>query len=327
MAADVADWTTPVNIVGGSVAISGTATVQITGTPTVQFAAGQSVSISGVPTVQFAAGQSVQITSGTVNIQNAPGTKVVTNQPPDKLATYAVPATTGGTVNIVPPAGCHALGFLTPNNAAVVTLNRITGHTSGDLYWTAPGSPATALSGTMVVVPIAFATAVDASLDVNFANSSGAGVNVDIVALYDIETLATTASAPLVARVMLADAVNTAITLGIHPATTSLPVVPAAAPNLQRTGVAVAAGATVSLVAAAAKIRLLSVAGNQTASGCAIQDTNGTVLWDMPGQSPFVLDNPLPPGGYYIAANAGVNAHNYGGASSTLFITILWDTN
>ena len=70
---------------GQVVSISGTPTVNvgntpsvlISGTPTVQFAAGQVVSISGTPTVQFAAGQVVSISgTPTVNVGNTPSVSI-----------------------------------------------------------------------------------------------------------------------------------------------------------------------------------------------------------------------------------------------------------
>ena len=90
MATDLADYSQAVNVVGGSVAITGTATVVISGTVP--------VSIAGTPTVLISGTVPVTITSGTVTINNA--NIAVINAAGTKTYDIAVPV--GATLGITP---------------------------------------------------------------------------------------------------------------------------------------------------------------------------------------------------------------------------------
>lgn len=95
MATDVADWTQAVNVTGGSVAITGTATVSIVGTPTVQFAAGQTVGITGTVTVTISSG-TVTISSGTVSINGVPTINITQASGLAMFGPNLMPGGTGG---------------------------------------------------------------------------------------------------------------------------------------------------------------------------------------------------------------------------------------
>lgn len=143
MASDVADWTTAVNVTGGSVSISGTATVQITGTPT--------VAISGTPTVNIGTAPTITVTgsvsisgSPTVNIGNTPSvvissgsvTAVISGTPNINIQSQSVTLQTSqpqqdigntinGTTSFGPPGFLtfHALGLQILNTTAAMTLS------------------------------------------------------------------------------------------------------------------------------------------------------------------------------------------------------------
>jgi hypothetical protein len=69
MAADIQDFTQAVNIIGGSVSITGIATVSISGTP--------SVSITGTANVAVVGTANVAITSGSVSITGTPSINIL----------------------------------------------------------------------------------------------------------------------------------------------------------------------------------------------------------------------------------------------------------
>lgn len=133
-------------LVNGNVAITGTAQVSISGTPTVQFAAGQSVAITGTPTIQFAAGQQVTISNASIAVANVTGGSLAVNGPSTSLGT--VGGTWQGTTHTYTgiftiPAGAHTLLLTTdggstriPNGAALGNISsiRVTGVTSLATY-------------------------------------------------------------------------------------------------------------------------------------------------------------------------------------------------
>src|SRR5260370_39205905 len=103
MPPDVADWTQAVNVVAGTVAISGVASVSIIGTPSVSISGTPNVNISGTPnvniqsssvtlTVSISGTPSVTIASGSVTIANAhiavinaANNKITPARPPGRL--------------------------------------------------------------------------------------------------------------------------------------------------------------------------------------------------------------------------------------------------
>jgi hypothetical protein len=103
VAVDYPDYTQAVNVVAGSVAISGVASVSILGTPSVSISGTPSVSISGTPnvniqsssvtlTVLISGTPSVTIASGSVTIANAniavinaANTKITSARPPVRI--------------------------------------------------------------------------------------------------------------------------------------------------------------------------------------------------------------------------------------------------
>lgn len=94
MATDVADWTTAVNVTGGTVTISGIATVTISGTPSVNVANTPSVSISGTPIVNIGNTPSVTI-SGTPTVILGAGTASI-----GSISAIGSTVTVAGTINI-----------------------------------------------------------------------------------------------------------------------------------------------------------------------------------------------------------------------------------
>jgi len=108
-----------VTVESGTVAISGTptvdfasdATVSITGTPTVDLASGASVEISGTPTIDLASGASVAI-SGTPTVEFASGSTVsISGTPTVDLASGASVTISGTpTINLAPDASVAISG-------------------------------------------------------------------------------------------------------------------------------------------------------------------------------------------------------------------------
>lgn len=84
MATDLADYTQAVNVIGGTVTISGTAIVAISGTPTVQVTGTPNVNIANVPAVTISSG-SVTIANASIGVINAAGTKITSSRPPTRL--------------------------------------------------------------------------------------------------------------------------------------------------------------------------------------------------------------------------------------------------
>lgn len=133
MAADVADYTQQVNIVGGTVSISGTATVSIVGTPTVQ--------VAGTPTVNIGNTPSVTIASGTVSISGTPSINIQsqsvnlnTQQPQTSLGAFTVPnaGTNNATYNV--PAGTHVIAVLVDTGNGGLNSLAVQGVQSGVNY-------------------------------------------------------------------------------------------------------------------------------------------------------------------------------------------------
>lgn len=133
MATDLADYSQGVQVLGGSVSITGIATVTISGTP--------NVSISGTPNVNVANTPSVTISSGTVSISGtaniniaAQGVNLNTQQPQTSLGNFTVPNAGTNNVTYSVPAGTHAVGILVDNvNGGLQTL-QVQGVTSGITY-------------------------------------------------------------------------------------------------------------------------------------------------------------------------------------------------
>jgi len=150
VAADVADWSTAVQVIGGSVTISGIATVSISGTPTVNIAAGQSVSITGTATVSISGTPSVSI-SGTPTVILGGGTASI-----GSISAIGSTVTVAGTVNIGNTPSVSISG--TPNVNISSGSVSITGTpniniqsqsvtVAVNLPWTAQGSFTTTGSG------------------------------------------------------------------------------------------------------------------------------------------------------------------------------------
>ena len=109
MAADLADWTTAVNVVAGSVSITGVASVSITGTPNVNIANTPTVILgTGSATVgAISAINSTVTVAGTINIGNTPsvtisGTPTVNigNTPSVTISGTPTVSISSGTVSI-----------------------------------------------------------------------------------------------------------------------------------------------------------------------------------------------------------------------------------
>ena len=101
-----------------------------------------SVSISGTPTVQFAAGQSVSITAGTVNIGNnvpvinAGGTTLTTKTPITVLGSVTASAGTSNNASFTLDVGCVAIGYILDHSGgnAGPSLAAISGVQTLDTY-------------------------------------------------------------------------------------------------------------------------------------------------------------------------------------------------
>jgi hypothetical protein len=177
MAVDIQDFTQAVNVTGGSVSISGIATVSISGTPAVTISGIATVSISGTPAVTISSG-SVSITSGTINVQTASGVRVTVAASHAYLgdATSAVGGGFAGT-NFTMPVGTQAIALINYNKAdALFTEIRVVSGaiTYYDSYVVTSGA-----SKVCALVPVASDT--NPNLTVSLGGT--ATVNVAVVAL------------------------------------------------------------------------------------------------------------------------------------------------
>jgi hypothetical protein len=186
MAIDYADYTSGVNITGGSVAITGIATVSISGTVPVSISGTPNVSISGTVPVSISSG-SVSIT-GTANINIlSQSVQIVTQQAQVLLG--SVQATLAGGVGIfTPSAGTHGLAFRPITNLGhavtrlVVDLNNA-------------GSPGPILdvsnpSQNLYVVPWIYADSNSGQVKVTvYGGGGGSAGSVDVVEIHDSESV------------------------------------------------------------------------------------------------------------------------------------------
>ncbi len=169
MAADIQDWSQAVNVVGGSVTISGIATVTISGTPSVTVASGTisigntpsvtisgtpSVSISGTPTVILGAGVasigsisaigSTVTVAGTINIGNTPA--VTISGTPTVNIGNSPTVSVSGTVNVSITSGSVSITG-TPNinilSQSVTVATNQPQVAMTDLSFTGTGAPQT----------------------------------------------------------------------------------------------------------------------------------------------------------------------------------------
>jgi hypothetical protein len=162
---DVADWTSAVQVLGGSVSITGTATVQISGTP--------AVTISGIPSVAISGTASVSIVSGTVSITGTPNINILSQSVnlltgTGQVAVGAPASGAGGapvTTTVALPAGVQALA-LDAQAAAPSTYThlKITGHQSLLIYYESYAFASIPAGSILAVVPVLYAR--DSSIDV-----------------------------------------------------------------------------------------------------------------------------------------------------------------
>lgn len=124
------------------------------------------VSISGTPTVQFAAGQQVNIgtVTGTINIQGVSGGfNVGVDQPqaliPGSPFTVAQDGLGHSLGTFTLPTGCHTVGFTFANPAGIAQL-QVIGTQSGIDY------AARSLAGVTVTVTVKVYSGIDASVQV-----------------------------------------------------------------------------------------------------------------------------------------------------------------
>lgn len=189
--ADVADYTQAVNVVGGSVSITGPATVSITGTPTVAISGTPTVNVGNTPSVSIASGTVTANISGTpnVNIQGQAVTLNV-NQPQTLLGSLTVAAASGGTGTFSLPAGTHAVGVLVPQTAQV-SLVSVVGGQSNVLY---PGAALgiTNLGAGYFLYPVA--SVKDTSVSVSISNNTNTQQTFYLVAVLDTQALHVTTS-------------------------------------------------------------------------------------------------------------------------------------
>lgn len=233
MATDVADYTQAVNVTGGSVAITGTATVVISGTVPVSISGTPTVNIGTTPTITITG--SVTIASGTVAISGTvpvtissgsvtiTGTPSITiagqtitvnvNQPQTALASLSFPANAITTVTTATvPAGTHSL-LLRWTGFVGDRFQSVKGHQTGATYWPINenlDNPGGVLNGTLLGGAVAFTVPIDASqdtsYDVNYNNAALAGPLVMLVtAVLDTQVVQVRGSFLSPVPVMLAD--------------------------------------------------------------------------------------------------------------------------
>jgi hypothetical protein len=199
MAVDIQDFTQAVNVIGGSVSISGVATVVVSGTANVSItgantvvlgggtasigsisAIGSTVTVAGTvnigntPAVTISGTPTVNINSGAVSIVGTPNINILsqsvqvsTNQPQKLLSSGAIGI--GATVVITPTVdiGTHALILGWAGTSTLTTASFIKGNNVGN-YWI-PNDPVT--SPSLIAMP--WVAAIDTAVNGSLTTSGG----------------------------------------------------------------------------------------------------------------------------------------------------------